>query len=218
MQKKDTCQNCSYSAAKAVVDRATTPKMRFTTKLYFWLFVLLTILSVFLFWSQRGKAMTPHLIAGIIAVCMATFFGLICLVRFIRARSITGGLFLTTCISTGVFLGTSQMLPIIVPPTAAAFSASPDTTNNGFQLLVALAQVGLFAVWFGFLLFTIFLYVQPVKRIDRYLQRVINGDKIRRVRIGKAKQYKGIEEKIKLIASGAPPEANDSSSLVAETS
>ena len=115
-------------------------------------------------------------------------------------------------------MGTSQMLPIIVPPTAAAFSASPDTTNNGFQLLVALAQVGLFAVWFGFLLFTIFLYVQPVKRIDRYLQRVINGDKIRRVRIGKAKQYKGIEEKIKLIASGAPPEANDSSSLVAETS
>jgi hypothetical protein len=181
-------------------------KTRFTTKLFFWFFIVFAVMAIFLFWTLRGdnsagvgqsRAMTVGL--GASSACLSVFFALVCFVRFIRSRSITGGLFLTTCISTGVFLGTSQVLPIVVPPTAAAFSAAPDVTNNGLQLMVVLAQVGLFAIWFAFLLFTIFLYVQPVKRIDKYLGKIIDGDDFRRVKIGNARQYKAIEEKIRTL-------------------
>jgi len=191
---------CSFSEAQKVID-AHRPKARFTTKLYFWLFILLTILTVFLFWTGRGKGMNVNVLAGIIALLLALFFAMVCFVRFVRSRSIAGGLFLTTCISTGVFLGASQLIPVIVPPTAGAFNSSvPDSGENSLQLIVALAQVGLFAIWFVFLLFTIYLHVRPVKRIDRYLQKIVDGEQVKKFRVGKAKQYRGIEEKLGQIA------------------
>jgi len=172
--------------------------------LYFWFFIIFAIMSIFLFWTGRGGEIAPlTIVLGVASACFSVFFALVCFVRFIRSRSITGGLFLTTCISTGVFLGVSQFLPIIVPPTAAAFTMAPDATNNGLQLIVVLAQIGLFAVWFAFLLFTIFLYVQPVKRIDKYLLKIIEGEEFRRVKIGNARQYKEIEEKIKHIKNNS---------------
>jgi hypothetical protein len=88
------------------------------------------------------------------------------------------------------------MLPIIIPPTASAFSNSPETTESGLRLLTGLAQVGLFALWFLFLLLTIYMHVRPVKRIDRYLQKIVDGECVKKIRIGKARQYRGIEEKI----------------------
>jgi len=176
------------------------PKTRFTTKLFFWFFIVFAIMAIFLFWTNRGgEKQAVTLVLGISAACFSVFFALLCFVRFIRSRSITGGLFLTTCISTGVFLGTSQFLPLIVPPTAAAFTAAPDMTANGLQLMIVLAQIGLFAVWFAFLLFTIFLYVQPVKRIDKYLLKIIEGEEFKKVKIGNARQYKAIEDKIRHI-------------------
>ena len=154
-----------------------------------------------MFWYNRGKEMNPIILTtGVIAACLSVFFGIMCFIRFIRSRSITGGLFLTTCISTAVFLGTSQIIPIIVPPTASAFTANPEVTNNGFQLLIALAQIGLFALWFAFLLFTIYLHVKPVRRIDKYLTKIVEGDEIKKVKIGHARQYKVIEEKIQHIS------------------
>ena len=188
-KNKEKCLRCPVTEEH--------PKPRFTTKLFFWLFVLLIVLSLFLLWGGGATKTNPALyIAALIALCLGVFLGLIVFIRFIRSRSVTGGLFLTTCISTGVFLGISQIIPVIVPPTAAAFSAAPDVTNNGFQLLITLSQIGLFAIWFGFLLFTIFLYVSPVKRIDKYLDKIVLGEKVRHVRIGKARQYKAIEQKI----------------------
>jgi hypothetical protein len=184
-------------------EQVTKLKARFSTKLFFWNFILFAVMSIFLFWTGRGRgASGMNIMLGVASAALAVFLGLLCFVRFIRSRSITGGLFLTTCLSTGVFLGTSQFIPVIVPPTAAAFSASPDATNNGFQLMIVLAQVGLFALWFAFLLFTIYLYVQPVKRIDKYLNKLANGDTIRRVKIGNARQYKSIEKNMKLLAFG----------------
>ena len=207
-RKKKEPPKCTFSQAQAVIE-AAKPKTRFTTKLYFWLFILLTILAIFLFWSTRGDnfisktspvGVNVSIACGILAVCLGVFFGLICFVRFVRSRSIAGGLFLTTCISTGVFLGVSQLLPIVVPSTAAAFSAAPDVTNNGLAVIVGLAQIGLFAIWFVFLLFTIYLHVRPVKRIDKYLQKIVDGEQVKRVRLGKARQYISIAEKLKTLS------------------
>jgi len=207
-KKKEPETQITFSQAQAVIESAK-PKTRFTTKLYFWIFILLTIFSVFLFWSASQnkllKIKSPiganaNIAVGIIALVLAVFFALICFVRFIRSRSIAGGLFLTTCISTGVFLGTSQLLPIVVPSTAAAFTAAPDVTNNGLALMVGLAQVGLFAVWFAFLLFVIYLHVRPVKRIDKILQKIVDGEKVKHIRLGKARQYLSIAEKLTIIS------------------
>jgi len=201
-------EDISYSAAVKKVDSEKL-KTRFSTKVFFWLFVLLAILALFLFWGgQKTGVKGPILIAAIMSVALSIFFALLVFVRFLRARSITGGLFLTTCISTGVFLGTSQLIPIIVPPTAAAFTAAPDAVNGGFQFLIVLAQIGLYAMWFGFLLFTIYLYVKPVKRIDKYLTKIVEGDRVKRVRVGHARQYKSIEEKLKAIADSTVADRN----------
>lgn len=198
-RKKDDPE-ISYSEAMEKIE-ASRPKTRITTRIYFWFFIVFMVLGLFMFWFNKGNnTSTINIIIGIVAICLSVLFGLLSLVRFIRARSITGGLFLTTCIATGVFLGVSQMLPVIVPPTAAAFSNAPEATNNGLQLMVALAQVGLFALWFVFLLFTIYLHVKPVKRIDKYLTKILEGDEIKKVKIGHAKQYKVIEEKLSYIS------------------
>jgi len=109
-------------------------------------------------------------------------------------------LFLTTSIATAAFLGTSQLLPLLIPPAAAAFTASPEAANDGFQLIIVLAQIGLFALWFAFILFSIYFYVRPVRRIDKYLQKIVEGEHVRKVRIGKAKQYRVIEEKLEIIS------------------
>jgi hypothetical protein len=190
----------SYSQAVARIDD-TPPRTRFSTRLFFWSFIALMVLAIFIFWFNRGDNISViNLVVGITASCLSVFFGIVVFIRFIRSRSITGGLFLTTAISTGVFLGVSQLIPIFIPPTAAAFVAAPDVTNNGFQLLIALSQIGLFAIWFLFLLFTIYLYVKPVRRIDKYLARIIDGDEIKKVKIGSARQYKSIAEKIELLS------------------
>lgn len=72
------------------------------------------------------------------------------------------------------------------------------------QVIIVLAQIGMYSLWFALLLFTIFLYVQPVKRIDKYLMKIVDGEDIRRVKIGHARQYKAIEEKIRHIARKSP--------------
>ncbi|MDR0461739.1 MAG: hypothetical protein LBG88_00145 [Christensenellaceae bacterium] len=207
-KKRKVREDVTYTDAVNKIESGRL-RTRFSTRVFFWMFILLMILSLFMFWFNRGKNVSAaNLIVGIAAACMSVFFGLLCFVRFIRSRSITGGLFLSTAISTGVFLGVSQLIPIFVPPTAAAFTASPDLTNNGFQLLVALSQIGLFAVWFAFLLFTIYLYVKPVRRIDKYLGKIIDGEEIKKVSIGHARQYKAIEEKIETIAVKKPKNAS----------
>lgn len=176
------------------------PKTRFSTKVFFWFFVLFALLAIFILWLGRGgEHDTLNISIAIASVCFSVFFGLLCFVRFIRSRSITGGMFLTTCIASGVFLGTSQLVPMILPPAMAALEGGGGE-EGGFVLIVALAQIGLFAMWFGFILYMIYLYVKPVKRIDKYLGKLLEGEEIKKVKIGNARQYKVIEEKIKFLS------------------
>jgi hypothetical protein len=179
------------------------------SKLYFWLFVLLAILGAFLLWSAREDAfinaetnkINASYLGAIAAIALSLMFGIFTFVRFIRNRSVAGGLFLTTAISTGIFLGTSQIVAAVVPPTAAAFSGDPAATANTYTTVVGLAQIGLFALWFLFLLLTIYIQVSPVKKIDKVLTKIIDGDDIRRVKIGKSKQYKVIEAKLQTLST-----------------
>lgn len=196
---------CSECAATEAADKKRGSKI---SKLYFWLFITLAIMAAFLLWSARGetffskgKQINASFLAAIIAISLSIMFGLFCFVRFIRNRSIVGGLFLSVAISTAIFMGTSQAVEVIIPPTASAFSSNMEATNAGFSTLVSLAQVGLFAIWFFFLLLTIYTQVSPVKKIDKALSKIIDGGDIKRVRIGKSRQYRTISEKLEALAA-----------------
>jgi len=179
---------------------------RVLSKMLFAMFVFLTLLSIFLFWATRNMAASEDsgygwiFASAIIALCLAILFGLISFVQFLRRKTVAGGLFLTTAGSTAVFLGASQLIGRLLPPFMAAGVAmgdDPATTGGSFGIMVLLAQVGLFALWFGFLLFTIKAYVRPVGRINKYLQKIKDGEEIGRVRIGKSKQYREIAQTIR---------------------
>lgn len=66
-----------------------------------------------------------------------------------------------------------------------------------------LAQIGIFTLWFLFLLLTIYIQINPVKRIERALQRIVDGDPLNKVRIGNSLQYKRIESKLHTISQDA---------------
>jgi len=201
---------CSACAAIEAADKKRGSKM---SKLYFWLFVTLAIMGAFLIWSARGdpfigenKKISANYLAAIIAILLAVMFGLFCFVRFIRNRSIVGGLFLSVAISTAVFMGTSQVIEAIIPPTiAAAFSGGggADAVGTSYATIIGFAQVGLFAIWFLFLLMVIYTQVSPVKKIDKVLAKIVDGNEVKHVKIGKSRQYRCISEKLEAISADA---------------
>ena len=148
-----------------------------------------------------GGAMATTLTAAIISLCLTIFFGLLCFIRFLRARSIAGGLFLTTAMSTAAFLGTSQFIGVLIPPTAAAFTAEPGAVAAGIDVIIILAQIGLFAVWFGFLLFTIHIHVSPIRRVNHYLEQILEGEQVKRIRLGRSRQYREIAQNLRELSA-----------------
>jgi len=177
------------------------------SRFYFWMFVILGVLAAFLFWSVRDIAETEAaagsattLVGGIIASLLAIFFGALCFRRFLRKKSIAGGLFLTMSISTASFMITSRMLRALLPPAIFAIGQDPGAAMAGEGLVLMFAQIGLFALWFAILLYTIYIYVRPVKRIEKYLARISDGEKIKNPKIGRAEQYRSIEGQLKRIS------------------
>jgi len=216
-KEKPRCDSCGKRTRKAVgacsecaaLEIAAKKKGSKLSKVYFWLFVTLAIMAAFLIWSSRGetfmtesKSINASFIAATVATLLSIMFGMFVFVRFIRNRSIVGGLFLTVGISTVVFFGTSQVIGAIIPPTAAAMTGnSADAANTSYAVIVGLAQVGLFTLWFLFLLFAIYTQVSPVKKIDKALAKIIDGDGVKRVHIGKSKQYRCISEKLEKLSA-----------------
>ena len=211
------CETCGKKTRKhvgacsecAALESAAKKKGSKLSKLYFWLFVTLGIMAAFLFWSARGEAFINEkegvnisFLAAIIATMLSIMFGMFVFIRFIRNRSIAGGLFLTVAISTAVFFGTSQVIGAIIPPTAGAMSGnSADAANTSYGMIVGLAQVGLFAVWFFVLLMAIYAQVSPVKKIDKTLAKIIDGQGVKKVHIGKSKQFRCISEKLEALSA-----------------
>ena len=178
-------------------------------KVYFGLFIVLTVLAAFLFWAVKnagtdeGVDMGTTMVGAIVVTALAMFFGLLSCVYFLRNRTVAGGLFLTTAFSTAVFLGTSQFIGFLIPPVVYAYTgagaAGPEA--GGLNVVVLLAQIGLFAIWFAFLLFTIKVQVSPIRRVDKCLEKILAGQDIKRIRIGKSRQYKQIEHKLNQLAA-----------------
>ena len=182
-------------------------KMSFTAKLYFMMFTFAAVLSVFLFWSLRNMNGEEHkanvatmLTAAIIALCLAIFFGLLGFIRFLRSRSVSGGLFITTALSTAVFLGASRLVGMLLAPVALARNIEGGGNVGPEGIIVILAQVGLFAIWFAFLMFTIHVQVSPIKRVNHYLERILEGQEVRRPRIGKSRQFRELQNNLKEVS------------------
>jgi hypothetical protein len=196
--------SCSECTAAEAADKKKGSKM---AKLYFWLFVTLGVLAACLIWSARGERfwhegkVSPTLLSAVIAIGLSVMFGLFCFIRFIRNRSIAGGLFITVIVSTAVFFGASQVIETAIPPAAAAFTGNTTATGGGLAAITGLAQVGLFTLWFLFLLLAIYMQISPVKKIDKTLTKIIDGNGVNRVKIGKSRQYRSIAEKLEAIST-----------------
>jgi len=177
-------------------------KKPFLQKLFFWFFVLFIALGIFLLWSLRdiefgeGHGDMYALFAAIAAICLGIFFGCLGFIKYIRNKTVAGGLFLTTALSTAAFLGASQVVGLILAPASLAASEGGADGNMGINLVVILAQVGLFGLWFAFLLFSIRVALNPLRKINSSLDNIIEGHEVHRLRLGKSRQYREIEEKL----------------------
>ena len=176
-----------------------------TTKLYLWAFVFFGVLAAIMFWTIRDTEMegvgeVTTFVGAVVALVMCLLFGAFSFVRFIRSRSIVGGLFLTVTVATGVFLLSIRFIEAAIAPMAMAFAGEAEAGVGAHGIVVGLAQFGLFMMWFLFLLFAIYLHIKPVKRIEKYLDKIADGEQVKKIHIGKSKQYKGLEVKLKRIA------------------
>jgi sensor histidine kinase YesM len=184
-----------------------------------WSFVLCVVpafLAIFFFVAlenvaAKGGATTVPLVGGIICTVIALLFGTMSFIRFLRSRSIAAGLFITTTVGTLAYSIASRVISFRggngVSGGAATYNATVmpfGSTANGatgtFWGQITLAQVGLFALWFLFILFTIYIYIRPIRKIDHLLTQILEGREVRKLRVGKSVQYKNIEGKLKLLA------------------
>jgi len=196
--KLSSCSQCEIEQLKI------KKKGSLIGRIHFWLFVIFGIMAAFLLWSAReepiadaGGAFHSGYLAAIIAILLSLMFGIFCFMRFIRSRSIAGGLFLTMAISTGVVLGASQMINAAMQPMA---TLAGEGAGGAHQTIAGLAQVGLFALWFLLLLLTIYKQVGPVKKIDKVLTDIVEGKPTKRVKLGKSKQYIMLAEKLEILS------------------
>jgi hypothetical protein len=181
-----------------------------------WMFVLCIVsafLAIFFFVAyeninKHGGATTVPLVGGIISTIIALIFGTLSFVRFLRKRSIVTGLFITTTVATLVYSITSRVIAAkaatsATPYNTAIMPLATGTSNSAAPNIwgaITLAQIGLFAVWFLFILFTIYVYIRPIRKIDALLTQILDGKEIRKARVGKSVQYKDIEDKLKMLA------------------
>lgn len=198
-QKKIELSACSKCEQIEHRIKSKTSRMG---RIYFWLSVIFGIMAAFLVWSTQDNPdgmMFQELLPVIIAVMLSILFAVLSFIRFINNRSITGGLFLTIMISTAVFLGTSQLIGSMIPVAAGGFEDVGHMEGHG--ALVGLAQIGLFALWFFLLLLVVYMKVRPIRKIDYVLSQICDGKEVRKVRLGKSRQYRILAEKLELLAN-----------------
>jgi len=180
-----------------------------------WLFVLFAVfalVAVFFFMAlvkaraDKENIIVP-LVGGVVGAILALVCGLLASARFLRRRSIAGGLFITTTVATVVYAVASQFVATprghgLVTHAATATGVTPiaGAANDPLWAPIILAQVGLFALWFLFILFTIYVYVRPIRRIDQLLTQIMDGKEVKKLRVGKSSQYKQIECKLQALA------------------
>ena len=177
---------------------------RKTARVPFILFGITVIASVLCF--TFGRNYNPYFLwAGLGLAGFALLFFMITLTRFLRNRSIASGLLISTTAATAIYFVANRFVGTALPRAMASLSiASVDgitANNNGWFTPLFFAQIGLFAVWFLLILFIIYVYVRPIKRIDYLLSQIIDAKEIKKMKLGKGRQYQAIAAKLQIIAN-----------------
>lgn len=166
------------------------------------IFILATAGAVFSF--TFGQNYNPYFLwVGLGLACLALLFFLITLTRFLRNRSITSGLLITTTAATIIYFIANRFIESAVPRAMGNLTVAGVTTTsntNGWFTPLFFAQIGLFALWFLLILFIIYVYVRPIKRIDYLLGQIIDAKEIKKMKLGKGRQYQSIAAKLQILA------------------
>ena len=176
--------------------------MKKSAKVPFILLVITVIAAVIFF--CLGKQFPPLLWVGLGSAGLALLFLLMTLTRFLRNRSITSGLFISTTALTIIYFVGTRFVNTAIPLAFTSVSAATTETvgnNPGVFTPIVFAQVGLFALWFLLLLFIIYVYVRPIKKIDYLLSQIIAAKEIKKLRLGKSAQYQQIADKLQILAA-----------------
>ena len=164
----------------------------------------IALISAILCFSFGQKYNPYFLWAGLGSAVLALLFFMIALTRFLRNRSITSGLLISTTTATMLYFLTNRFISSAVPRAVGNLTvAGVETaaaTSNWFTPLF-FAQIGLFALWFLLVLFIIYVYVRPIKKIDQLLGQIIDAQEVKKLKLGKGRQYQAIAEKLQILAN-----------------
>lgn len=174
-----------------------------TAKMPLIAFVVTLIASILCF--SFGQNYNPYFLwAGLVSAVIALLSFMIALTRFLRNRSIASGLLITMTTATALYFVGNRFIQTAIPRTMTNLSiAGIDNYANvtGWFTPLFFAQIGLFAIWFLTILFIIYVYVRPIKRIDQLLGQIIDAKQIKKLKLGKGKQYQAIAAKLQILAN-----------------
>lgn len=176
---------------------------RKTAKTPFIIFITTLIASALCF--SFGRNYNPYFLwvgLGLAVIALLSF--MLALTRFLRNRSIASGLLITMTAATVLYFVGNRFISTAIPRAMASLSiAGVNTASNSNTLFTPLffAQVGLFALWFLTILFIIYVYVRPIKRIDQLLGQIIDAKQIKKMKLGKGRQYQAIAAKLQILAN-----------------
>ena len=176
---------------------------RKTAKVPFIMFGLNLIAAMLCF--SFGRNYNPYFLwIGLATAVIALLSFLTALTRFLRNRSITSGLLITFTAATVIYFVGNRFIQTAIPRAMTNLQVAGingiETTNTWFTPLF-FAQIGLFALWFLTILFIIYVYVRPIKRIDQLLSQIISAKPIKHMKLGKGKQYQAIADKLQILAN-----------------
>ena len=176
---------------------------RKTAKVPFIILGIALIASILCF--SFGRNYNPYFLwIGLAFAGIALLSFLIALTRFLRNRSITSGLLITLTSATALYFVGNHFIRAAIPRVMANLSVAGVNgvnTNNTWFTPLFFAQIGLFALWFLIILFIIYVYVRPIKRIDQLLGQIIDAKQIKKMKLGKGRQYQAIAAKLQILAN-----------------
>ena len=168
------------------------------------IFFIITLVATILCFSF-GRDYNPYFLwIGLGSAVISLLSFMIMLTRFLRNRSIASGLLITLTSATALYFVGNRFINSIIPRTMNNLSVAGvngiNNTNTWFTPLF-FAQIGLFAIWFLVILFIIYVYVRPIKRIDQLLGQIIDAKQIKKMKLGKGRQYQAIADKLQILAN-----------------
>ncbi len=173
-----------------------------TAKAPFIIFITALIAAIMCF--SFGQNYNPYFLwAGLGLIIISLLGFTVALTRFLRNRSIASGLLITTTAATALYFIGNRFVEIAIPRATASLAvAGVDgaVNSNGWFTPLFFAQIGLFTLWFLVILLIISIYVRPIKRIDNLLGQIIDAKQIKKMKLGKGRQYQAIAQKLQILA------------------